>query len=217
MNIVKMNASGQSAQRQPNFSADTFRRSAQKNPMTLYCGEHTLFAQRGVALVVSLVLLAAMTIVGVATLSGTRLNEQMASNSQQKSVVFEAAESAIESVVNYDDLFAAITSDTNASFDNPDLVPLPDSSSMLKDGYDLTTGGKGIDIEGTLSVQYCGETQPLGTSLDASLDGGALTAVLVDVNGIATVSNSSATADHLRRVAFTMPQTGRTGNCTARF
>lgn len=199
------------------FCTDTYRSSAQKHPMTHYNGEHTVFAQQGVALVVSLVLLAAMTIIGVATLSGTRLSEQMASNSQQKSIVFEAAESAIESIVNYDDLFAAITSDPNASFDNPDLVSLPDSSSKLKDGYDLIAGGKGIDIEGTLSVQYCGETQPIGTSLDASLDGGALTAVLVDVNGIATISNSSARADNLRRVSFTMPQTGRSGNCTARF
>ena len=169
------------------------------------------------ALVVSLVLLAAMTIIGVATLSGTRLNEQMASNAQQKSIAFEAAESAIESVTNYDQLFAAITSNPNASSDNPEQVYLSNDSTSLEDGYDLLTNGKGTNIDGTLTVQYCGETQPIGTSLSAALDSGSLTAILVDVNSIVGIDNSSARADHLRRVSFPMPQTGRAANCTARY
>lgn len=170
--------------------------------------------QKGVALVVSLVLLAAMTILGIATLSGTRLNEQIVSNSQQKSIAFEAAESAIESVFNYPDLYGAITSDPQDSADNPDAVTLADIDSNLATGYDIGVDGKGIDIDGILTVQFCGESQPLGTSLNASLDSGVITAILVDINSVVNVANSGASADHIRRVQFQVPQTGRTGSCT---
>lgn len=217
MNIVETNTIERSAQRQATICAGISRTSAQRRPVTFCNGEPTVFAQRGMALVVSLVLLASMTIIGVATLSGTRLNEQMASNAQQKSIVFEAAESAIETVANYNELFAAITSNPNASSNNPDQVQLSNDRTSLEDGYDLLTDGKGINIDGTLTVQYCGETQPIGTSLSAALDSGSLTAVLVDINSVASIGNSSASADHLRRVSFTMPQTGRAGNCTARY
>ncbi|MFK7861737.1 MAG: PilX N-terminal domain-containing pilus assembly protein [Granulosicoccus sp.] len=170
--------------------------------------------QQGIALVTSLILLAAMTILGVATLSGTRLNEQIASNTQQKSIAFEAAESAIESVFNYNDLYAAITSDTQTTAANPPVVTLADTKSKLGQGYDmLDNEGKGIDIEGALTVQFCGEMQPIGTSLNAALDSGQMTAVLVDINSVVSIANSGARADHIRRVQFQVPQTGRTGNC----
>ena len=180
-----------------------------------------LRSQHGVALVVSLVLLVSMTIIGIATLSGTRLNEQIVSNSQQKSIAFEAAESALESVTNYTDLYTAITSDPNAAVNNPDAVVLADTESRLNTGYDLGKGGQvavatsplAVDIEGRLTVQYCGEVQPIGTSLSADLDSGQFTAILVDVNSVANVANSGARADHIRRVLFQVPQTGRTGNC----
>ena len=217
MNTVETNPVERSLQRRLYMHASVSCASASKHPMALCIGEHTPFAQRGVVLIVSLVLLAAMTIIGIATLSGTRLNEQMASNAQQKYVAFEAAESAIESVVNYDALFDAITSDPNAAFNNPAPMPIPYTTSRLKDGFDLLDDdNKGIDIDGDLSVQYCGEVQPIGTSLNAALDSGSLTAILVDINSTVDIVNSNARADHLRRVAFSMPQTGRTGNCTVR-
>lgn len=173
-------------------------------------------AQQGVALVVSLVLLVAMTIMGVATLSGTRLNEMIASNSQQKSIVFEAAESAIESVSAYDVLYAAITADEDDAGDNPKVVELDESKTKLQTRYDLLKDGKGIDISGKLKVQFCGEVAPTGTNLSAEMGGNQISAVLVDVNSVVGIANSSASADHLRRVSFLTPQTGRTGNCTVR-
>jgi len=51
--------------------------------------------QEGVALVVSLVLLVAVTILGITTLSGTRLNHKITSNSQNKAIAFEVAESGM--------------------------------------------------------------------------------------------------------------------------
>jgi len=206
------------AQRQPYARVAQSCQSARKHPAIHHCAGHMQFAQQGVSLVVSLVLLATMTIIGVTTMSGTRLNEQMASNSQQKSIVFEAAESSIESIVNnYDDLFDALT-DTTVALDNPDAVSIPDSLSNLDEGFDLRNPEDVlvVNVDGSLSVQYCGEAQLAGTSLDASLDSVGFTSVLVDINGIANISNSGASADHMRRVALTLPQTGRSGNCQTR-
>lgn len=173
-------------------------------------------SQQGVALVVSLVLLVAMTIMGIATLSGTRLNEMIASNSQQKSIVFEAAESAIESVSSYDVLFSAITTVATDNNDNPKAVELAESKARLKTRYDVLKDGKGIDISGKLKVQYCGEAQPIGTNLSAVLGDGQISALMVDVNSVVGIANSSANADHLRRVSFLAPQTGRSGACVVR-
>jgi len=142
-------------------------------------------SEKGLALVVSLVLLAGMTILGVTTLSGTRLNEQIASNAQQKSIAFEAAESGIETVSNYQDLFNAITKDVETPGNNPEAVTLPDTKSKLNNRFDLLTDGRGADISGELSVQYCGEKQPIGTNLSAEIVGGQVVSV---APGIAAVS-----------------------------
>ena len=218
MNTEETSTMERSLQRRLNMRTDVLCRSARVQTVDSRVGNNTPYAQRGVALIVSLVLLAAMTIIGVATLSGTRLNEQMASNAQQKSIAFEVAESAIGSVSDYDLLIAAITSDPNASFDNPAQVPVPDAISGLDAGYDLVDGdGKGIDIDGTLGVQYCGETQPVGTSLNAELGNGALSAILVDINSEVGIANTSARTDHLLRVTVPGAQTGRKGNCPARY
>lgn len=179
-------------------------------------GTYYKASQQGVVLVVSLVLMVAMTILGVATLSGTRLNELIASNTQQKSIAFEAAESAIESVSRHDFILTAITSDDDNAGNDPDVIVLPDSQSQLAETYDLLNEGRGINIDGTLSVQYCGESQPIGTNLNATLGSGQIAAIMVDINSQIDIANSSASADHLKRVSLLTPQTGRTGDCTVR-
>ena len=51
--------------------------------------------QRGVALVVSLILLLVATIVGLAASRGTLLQERMSANSYDRSLAFQRAESAL--------------------------------------------------------------------------------------------------------------------------
>ncbi|MFA7522256.1 MAG: PilX N-terminal domain-containing pilus assembly protein [Halothiobacillaceae bacterium] len=51
--------------------------------------------QRGVALVIALVLLIAVTLVGLAGIRGTTLQEQMAGNYYDREVAFQAAEAAL--------------------------------------------------------------------------------------------------------------------------
>ncbi len=171
--------------------------------------------QRGVALVISLVLLVTMTILGVATLSGTRLNEKRTANAQQKSIAFEVAESAIASVWNKAYLSTAVTSNIADSGNDPAAVTSAASDTGILDDFDQVHDGKGVNIEGTLSVQYCGETVPMGSSQSADESEMQMVFMLIDVNSVAQVANTSTRADHVQRGAVTSVKTNRTGNCPA--
>ena len=171
--------------------------------------------ERGVALVVSLVLLIAMTILGVATLSSTRLNEKRTSNAQQKAIAFEVAESAIASVWDAQYLNVALTSNASDTGNDPEAIVSADADTELSFAFDQLTDGKGVDIDGELSVQYCGETNPVASDLSADLSATQLVFLLVDVNSVAQVANTSTEADHVQRGAVTSVKTNRTGNCPA--
>lgn len=55
-------------------------------------------AQRGVALVVALILLVVITLVGLAAVSGTIMQNKMASNQRDREVAFQSAASALRTV-----------------------------------------------------------------------------------------------------------------------
>lgn len=173
-------------------------------------------SERGVALVVSLVLLVAMTILGVATLSGTRLNEKRTSNAQQKAIAFEVAESGIASVWDKEYLSKAVTSNPDNNGNDPVAITAPDADTGLDTAYDQMTNGKGINIDGTLTVQYCGEVAPIGSDLNADESSTQFVYMLIDVNSVAEVANTNTRADHVQRGAATSAKTNRTGNCPAR-
>ena len=171
--------------------------------------------QQGVALVISLVLLVTMTILGVATLSGTRLNEKRIANAQQKSIAFEVAESGIASVWDSSYLTTAITSNTADSGNDPAAVWSADADTGITTDFNHLHDGKGVTVEGELSVQYCGETVPMGSSQSADESDVQLVFMLIDVNSVARVANTSTRADHVQRGAVTSVKTNRTGNCPA--
>jgi type IV pilus assembly protein PilX len=64
-------------------------------------------AQRGVALVVALILLVVATLIGLASSRGTMLQERMSSNSYDRSLAFQRSEAALRAAE------AAITADGN--------------------------------------------------------------------------------------------------------
>jgi Tfp pilus assembly protein PilX len=72
-------------------------------------------AQRGAALAVSLILLTALTVIGVSVLNSSGLQERMAANSQEKLAAFQAAESGVANVI-----------ETNADFGVDDVHTDPD-------------------------------------------------------------------------------------------
>lgn len=178
----------------------------------------TRSSQSGVALAISLILLVAMTILGVATLSGTRLNEKITSNAQQKAVAFEVAESALESVSNDSDvLMDAIRPKAGSPLNDPDATSDDQRNAEISTSFDQLVGSVGTDIKGSVTIQYCGEGVPVGSSLSVDESGPAtMVSYLIDVNGIAEIKNSATRADHLKRVSNTGPRIGLTGKCTPR-
>ncbi|MBX2881159.1 MAG: hypothetical protein KTR32_14540 [Granulosicoccus sp.] len=174
--------------------------------------------QQGAALAISLILLIAMTIVGIATMSGSRLNERISSNAQQKSMSFEAAESSIAVVWNVPSLLAALGAIPVAQFNDP-LPITPAVSANLAAKFDQSSAASAtqstVDVTAGVSIQYCGETQlPTGSSLSADESTLQLAGAVFDVNGTAVIAGSHAASDHLQRGYVIRPKTGRTGNCT---
>jgi len=169
--------------------------------------------QQGLALAISLMLLVALTIVGIATMKGTRLNEKISSNAQQKAISFEAAESSIATVWDVESLLGTLALIPDNVFNNPEMVvPVVDP---LKLDFDQSNQlGVSVEVEASVTVQYCGETAlPTGSSLSADESKVQMVGVMFDVNGTANISGSKAHSDHIQRGYVTRPKTGRTGNC----
>lgn len=176
-------------------------------------GSPVYAARRGMALVVALVLLLAMSLVAVTTLKGTRLNERAASNMQQKAISFHALDSAVERVWSVDVLrprLGAATPDGDA-----EAVPIPSGTTGLSDDYDLLGASGGIDIDGSVSVRFCGEAGAVDGGLDVDESGHGLVMLVFDVTGEASVEGSGARTVITRRGLLAGPRTGRRGDCPA--
>ena len=177
---------------------------------------HKHHRQQGVALAISLILLAALTILGVATLTSTRFQEQITSNAQQKAVSFEAAESAINVVLSDHAMIIEKLADVPSDqYNDPDPVFPAGLDALLSSSFDQTNDlGTSLDITSTVSIQYCGERPlPIGTELSGDLSKERRVAMTFDVNGEAEIANSNASSDHVLRASFDRPETGRTGAC----
>lgn len=98
--------------------------------------------QRGVALVVTLVLLVIITLVGVAGMQGVTLQERMSGNQYDRSLAFQATE-------------AALRAGEDAIGSNPDLQSLPHEDCRpgeLCDVVPTGTGGDWQDASADFSV-----------------------------------------------------------------
>lgn len=174
--------------------------------------------QQGVALAISLLLLVAMTIIGVSTLTGTRLNEQITSNAQQKSITFEAAESAIRTVWDASEMMDAVEQFPDTPYHDPIAIQRDDLYMQLSSDFDQTYGTNiTVDVAADVSIKYCGESiLPEGSSLSADESKLQMVGLLFDINGNATVDNSKSRSDHLQRGRLVRPKSGRTGDCIIR-
>ncbi|MBX2839925.1 MAG: hypothetical protein KTR35_23925 [Gammaproteobacteria bacterium] len=172
--------------------------------------------QKGVALAISLILLAALTILGVATLTGTRLNEKITSNAQQKAIAFEVAESAIHSVWTVDDIMTQIDAIPASEYNNPAPVVPPGLAPLLSANFDQTNSfGTSVDLSAAVSVQYCGEAiTPESSEMSANESKIQYAGMLADVNGISNIQASNTLADHVQRASITRPKSGRLAACS---
>jgi len=72
--------------------------------------------QRGAALIVSLILIFVVSILGITSMERSIMERQLATNAVQSNLVFQAAESATDSVINNPTtLMQAFSSDTNST------------------------------------------------------------------------------------------------------
>jgi len=169
--------------------------------------------QQGAALAVSLIMLVAMTILGVATLNGTRLAEKVSSNAQQKAIVFETAESVINSIASADD-FQNRLFDSVGRFEPPP-VPQDVESAAIADELDQTnTLGTSVDVNAAAEIQFCtvSPAESSDMSEDES-DSSRNAAYRFDVRAVSTIDNSRARAAHVLRVEETRLASEARGDC----
>jgi len=174
--------------------------------------------QNGVALAVSLILLVAITVVVLAAMSGSKLNEKVASNSQQKAISFEAAESSIGTYWVGEAVRTLLRSDDIMQFNNPGAITPPGSTEKLSRDFDQMNESNTalvVDITGELTFQYCGETLlPKGNSLNVDESDRQMVGTMFDINAATSLAGSHAKSNHLQRGYIMSPKTGRTGSCT---
>lgn len=95
--------------------------------------------QRGAVLLVTLVLLLVVTLLGVGTISSTTLELKMASNNQQRQLVFQAAEAAL------------VAAEKQLQFGGVPLTAVQDCASGSSGCYEETCAG-GLCFNGTYAA-----------------------------------------------------------------
>lgn len=134
--------------------------------------------QRGMVLVLGLIMLLVITVLGVSALSTSNLEQRMAVNAQHSGVTFQAAESAILQTMNDTALLTqAVNSGSAITTSYSTLAPNVSASTELTSG----------------SPTY----QP-GTSFKIG-------AYPFDIRGTATMSAVNATSEHLQGVRRMAP------------
>ncbi len=74
---------------------------------------NTAHNQKGIVLIVCLIILVVMTVLGVSTMTSSTLQERMASNSQSMMTTFQATESAVANTLADGTIFSTIISTGN--------------------------------------------------------------------------------------------------------
>jgi len=115
--------------------------------------------QTGATLIVSLIILAVITILGVASMRASNLELRMASSARDRAVAFQAAESALSNVEAY----------INRTFTISNLLPTCQGDTCFRPdcGNGLCFNG---DMEGAVHRDECRLTNTTGTLVQAWKD-----------------------------------------------
>lgn len=178
---------------------------------------HSQTKQEGSALAISLMLLATMTLLGMSVMSGSSLNERVVSNNQQKTISYQAAESAIRSVWDVDEFVGVIERIPSSQFNNPEPLGPRSPKVELANVFDQKSqqsGALSVDVSADVTLQYCGETTVLSqSSMNSDESAVRYVGALFDINGKSEIAGSKAKSDHVQRGYILVPATGRLGNC----
>lgn len=167
--------------------------------------------QQGAALAISLILLVAMTILGVATLNGTRLAEKVSSNAQQKAIVYETAESVINAI--YDDrasLSARLAESMTSRIDPPAVPQLIETAAIAQELDQTNTFGKSVDVNADAEIQFCVLASMEGNEIGSTTD---RIGYHHDIRVVSTINSSRARAEHVLRIQTGGPKKDYQGNC----
>lgn len=170
--------------------------------------------QSGIALPIALILTMAMALLAVIMIRGGAFNELIAFNLQQKFISFEAAQSGVEAVWDPTYLKEQISDTDFNAYEEPEPIIQSLEKTGLDSQYDLEKSKGKIDVGGEVTVQYCGEAEPIGGSLDANEAAPGLVSVLVDVTSSASILHTNAKSIVVQRAALTSMKSGRKGACT---
>ena len=132
--------------------------------------------QEGAVLVVGLILLIAMTLIGVTAMKLTTLDERIAGNAQQRVGEFQAAESALMEVAHYDKvLTCSREGKTVCGCALDDLVDAARKADCLDKGLVMTPtyrfgleqagGDGGVTIGAVVGMSYEGDIDVFGNSI----------------------------------------------------
>ncbi len=171
--------------------------------------------QAGIALPISLIILAVMTIIAISSLRGSNNAERIVSSQQQKLITFEAAESVVLASWDAELIRKAITD--RLSNDEP----LDTAFDLTLDDIDLeldfdqaSTLGE-VDLSTELSLQYCGEASIIGGGLNSDESVATPAAMLIEVKGTSSIDSTKSKSVVVRRGKLTSLSAGVAANCAS--
>lgn len=149
-------------------------------------------AQRGAALIISLIVLLVLTLIGVAGMNTSVMQERMAVNAQNSNRAFQAAESTVSALTNQ--LYANDLSLLRESMQNSS----GESSKVTVNNLDSGNG-----ITGTYQARFLGEIIiTSGSSMDANESSSQLKGYRYELIGEAAMANTGAEARVFKGIEY---------------
>lgn len=151
-----------------------------------------LVQQRGAALIVSLIVLLVLTLIGVAGMNTSVMQERMAVNSQNSNRAFQAAESTVSALTNQ--LYA-----NDLSLLRESMQSATEESSVVS----VKTLDSGNGITGTYQARFLGEIIiTSGSSMNADESSSQLKGFRYELIGEAEMANTGAEARVFKGIEY---------------
>lgn len=164
--------------------------------------------QQGMALVMGLMLLLVITLLGIATLRGTSMQERMSANNQQQAITFQGAEAAIRVVM--DELRAVtqppagVTQSVLITALNNGTAPTATQLATTQRTADSTSQYAGATVSNgttsTATLTYANTTISAGSSMGIGSSGSILNYNFV-IDASSTQTNTNASSRHQQGIA----------------
>lgn len=150
--------------------------------------------QRGMALIVGLLILGVVALVSVSAMRGSTTQEQMAANNQNQILTFQAAESAIRTVIGE----VAGVVDRPAGENQNVFSQAIALGAATPNPPTRTLTNLGSGAESIATVTYGGTAPSPGFSLDVSA--GSVVAHQFTITSVGSIDSTGAEATHIQGV-----------------